>query len=472
MWQRLKRPWVLWRRLDAGGVEVSLEWRNRALLPALLLLSLLEAVFPSRAWLTLLLATVTVTLVAVFWAWQLAKGLRTERTLRFALVQVGDLLEERFVITNLSLLPAIWVQVTDHGTVPGYEADTVRSVGPASQHRWVARGECLQRGEYKLGPWETVAADPFHFFTVVQRNPKVDTVLVYPSVARRLPFALPQGRSSGWAHASQKSFEPTVNVGGVRVYQPGDPRHHVHWPTTARRGQLHTKEFDQEAGGDVWLIVDLDCRVHVGTGVRSTEELGVIVASSAAAVLLDARRAVGLLAVGAADGAAAALDMVAPGRGPGHLWKILHVLARARAESSTPLRQVLEGAARVVPSGATALVITPSLEPDWLAGLARLQGQGVGTAAVLVDADSFAVAGEHVPIAVPDAGEGRRASGSALSRAEALRGLLANLRVGAEIVRADTPLALRPPTGRVRRWEFKVLGTGRAVAISTPWGES
>ena len=38
-------------------------------------------------------------------------------------------------------------------------------------------------------------------------------------------------------------------------------------------------------------------------------------------------------------------------------------------------------------------------------------------------------------------------------------------------VDADTALVLRPPTGQVRRWEFKVLGTGRAIAVSTPWGE-
>ncbi len=447
------RPWTLWRWHE-GETEVTLEWHNRTPLLALALLALLQALFTARAWMTLLLGLLTLTAAAAVWAWQLARGLRVGRSLRFALVQVGDLLEERFVLTNDALLPAVWVQITDHGNLPGYQASTVRTVGARSEYRWVSRGECSLRGEYRLGPWEAVTRDPFGIFSVVVRNAKVETVLVYPSVARRLPFALPQGRSSGWAHTSQRSWEPTMNVGGVRPYLPGDPHHRIHWPTTARREQFFTKEFDAEAGGDVWLILDLDREAHVGSGERSTEELGVVVAASAAALLLDTRRAVGLIALSGSDGSSGALPMVMPGRGRGHLWKILHALAKAHPAAAVPLSRVLEAAARAIPAGATALVITPSLDPEWLAGLGRLNGRGIGTAAIVIDADSF-----------------RAPSGGAASRALALRGLLANARVEAEILRPDTPLLLRPPTGQVRRWEFKVLGTGRALAVSTPWGE-
>jgi hypothetical protein len=66
---------------------------------------------------------------------------------------------------------------------------------------------------------------------------------------------------------------------------------------------------------------------------------------------------------------------------------------------------------------------------------------------------------------------GRRGGEVRLSpRIERLREMLAEAQVEAETIDADMPLSLRPPTGQVRRWEFKVLGTGRAVAVSTPWG--
>jgi uncharacterized protein (DUF58 family) len=352
--------------------------------------------------------------------------------------------------------------VRDQSDIPGYTASTVRAVGGQSDYRWVTRGECRQRGEYHLGPWQAITWDPFGIFAVVQRNAEVQDVLVYPSIARELPFTLPRGARSGWAHVSHRSLDPTVNVGGVRAYAPGDPQRHIHWPTSARRNELYAKEFDQETGGDVWLVLDLDETTQVGSGERSTEELGVTVASSVAALMLDARRAVGLIAH-----AGQSLTVI-PERGRAHLWRLLQALARARAAQDNPLNRVLESAARVIPTGATALIITPSLEADWLPGLARLQGQGVGVAAVLIDADTFRDGAGKATLPRPTSGAG---ADRPLRRVEALRWLLADAGASAEIVDADTALALRPPTGQVRRWEFKVLGTGRAIAVSTPWGE-
>jgi uncharacterized protein (DUF58 family) len=448
MLQRLTRPWTLWRFRD-GDVEVALMWRNWLPLPVILTLLAAELVSPARVWVTLMLAFASVTAVAAWWAWHMARSVRVRRELRFAWVQVGDLLEEHFTLVNDSALPALWVEVSDRSDVPGYEASTVRTVGAHATYRWTTRGACRLRGEYRLGPWEAVTNDPFGLFAVVQRNPGAQTLLVYPPIARRLPFALPRGAAAGRARTSHRSWEPTVSVGGVRAYVPGDPRHHIHWPTTARRGELHAKEFDQETGGDIWLVLDLDRDVQVGRGERSTEEMGVVVAASAAALLLDAGRAVGLIAHGHER------RTVMPARGRGHLWSLLRALAEVRAADPRPLPRVLEEVSRALPTGATALVITPSFDPAWVSGLARLQGRGIGVAAVLLNAASFEAERGERRVSLP---------------AEPLRTLLAEAQVEAEIIRADTPLSLRPPTGQVRRWEFKVLGTGRAVAVSTPWG--
>jgi len=469
MLRRLIRPWVVWRFRD-GEAEVSLIWRNRLPLVVALVVLAAELVSPARVWVTLLLAFVSLLAVAAVWAWQMARFVRVGRELRFAWVQVGDLLEEHFTLINDSLLPALWVEVSDRSDVPGYRASTVRAVGGQGVYRWSTRGECRLRGEYHLGPWEAITCDPFGLFAVVQRHSEAQTVLVYPPIARRLPFALPHGAAGGRARISHRSWEPTVSVGGVRLYIPGDPRHHIHWPTTARRDQLYAKEFDQETGGDIWLVLDLDRDVQVGQGERSTEEMGIIVTASVAALLLDAGRAVGLIAYGPRR------RTVMPARGRAHLWGLLRVLAQVRATDPRPLDRVLDEVARALPIGATALVVTPSFDPAWVSGLVRLRGHGVGVAAVLLDAASFDrpllsydVDGE---VELPAGDAQRRDDGAISPQAEVLRGLLADAQVGAEIIHADMPLSLRPPTGQVRRWEFKVLGTGRAVAISTPWGSS
>ena len=408
-----------------------------------------QAISASRAWVAVIVTLGLLLGLGYTWARALATRVTCRRELRYGWVQVGDLLEEHFLLVNDSPLPVMWVEVSDRGTVPGYNASTVRAVGARNTYRWSTNGECSLRGEYQLGPWEATTGDPFGLFTVVQRSLEPKTVLVYPPIARRLPFGLPRGMATGRALTSHRSWDPTVSVGSVRAYAPGDPRQHIHWRTTARYDQLHTKEFDQETGGDIWLLLDLDRDVQMGQGERSTEEMGVIVTASIAALLLNAGRAVGLTVYGPQR------HTVMPARGRGHLWELLHVLAQVRAVEARPLARVLEEIGRALPIGATALVVTPSPDSAWVSGLARLQGRGIGAAAVLLDAASFG-----------DDWDTDKFS----PQAEALRGLLADARMEAEIIHADTPLSLRPPTGQVRRWEFKVLGTGRVIPVSTPWG--
>ncbi len=448
MLRRLFRPWVLWSFRD-GDVEISLLWRNWLPLLALPLLLVVESIFHARVWMTLLLAVSGITAIAAWWAWCMARHVRVRRELYQSSVQVGDLFEEQFTLINGFWLPVLWMEVSDHSNMPGYNVSTVRAASGRGSCRWTTTGECRLRGEYDMGPWEAITGDPFGMFTVVQRNPQVRTVLVYPPISRKLPFALPRGAAMGRALTSHRSWEPTVSVGSVRQYVPGDPRHHIHWRTSARYDELHTKEFDQETGGDIWLVLDLDRHVQVGQGERSTEEIGVIATASVAALLLNAGRAVGLIIYGPE------YQTVMPARGQGHLFRLLRVLARVRSGESPPLNRVLEEIGRALPVGTTALVITPSMDPVWISALVRLQGRGVGAATLLLDAASFSSSWTRSEFS---------------PQAKALRGMLADARVETEILHADTPLSLRPPTGQVRRWEFKVLSTGRAIPVSTPRG--
>jgi uncharacterized protein (DUF58 family) len=458
--RRALEPWVLWRFRE-GANQWELVWRRRLPLLLVVALAVLEALFPSRVWVTLLVAFGAVLAMSALWARQMARGIRVRRELRYPLVQVGDLLEEQFTVENYSLLPALWVELVDHSDLPEYDASTVRAVGSQATYRWTKSDLCRRRGEFRLGPWEAITSDPFGIFAAVQSNTEVEQVLVYPPIAQRLPFRLPRGATAGLAHVSHRSWEPTVTIGGVRAYVHGDPRHHIHWPTTARRAQLFAKEFDQETGGDVWVVLDLDREVQVGRDGRSTEEMGVIVAGSAASLMLDARRAVGLAAYGPDR------QLVTPGRGRAHLWKVLRVLARVRAAAVRPLADVLEEMSRVLPPGSTALVVTPSTDPAWVSELVRLRGRGIGASVVLLDASSFT---EPPP---PKANLLAQAAGLGLlghpsGPAAQLRGLLADVQVNVEVIDADAPLVLRPPTGQVRRWEFKVLATGRALAVTSP----
>jgi len=463
-WMWVGRAWVV-RRVEDGDGVATIELRRKLPLLILALVATLEVLYPSRVWVTLLLAFGCLLAISTAWAWQMARGIRVRRRLRYPLVQVGDLLEEQFWLENGSPLPALWVEIVDHSDMPDYDASTVRAVGGQSIYRWISSDLCSRRGEFLLGPWEAVTRDPLGVFRVMRTYAKPQSILVYPPIADRLPFALPRGATAGLAHVSNRSWEPTVTIGGVRAYTPGDPRHHIHWPTTARRAQLFTKEFDQETGGDVWLVLDLDADVQLGSGSRSTLEMGIIVAGSAAAAMLQARRAVGLAASGPEG------EIVVPGRGTAHLWTVLRALAKAQPAGALPLAQVLGELSRVLTPGSTALVVTPSMDSAWVSELVRLRTRGIGASVVLLDGPSFAApskpsAPSEAETALPV--RSWRPSGAA----NMIRGLLADVQVSVEIVDADAPLELRPATGQVRRWEFKVLATGRVLVVSRPVEQS
>ncbi len=428
--------WRVWQG-QSGQAHVTITWRSWALVPFALLFLLAELISPSQVWAGLLIVLVGTMVAAAWWAWQMARRVEVRRELRFAWMQVGDHLEERFTLVNGAPVPALWMEIVDHSNLPGYSANTVRAAEAQQRVRWSVQGTCGLRGEYRLGPWAVRLSDPFGLFLVTLTYPATETILVYPPIARWRTPALPRGAASGQASARARARQPTAAVRTVREYVPGDPFRHIHWPTTARRGNFHVREFDQETGGDVWFLLDLDREVQAGVGKHSTLEVGVILTASLAVQLLDANRRVGLLAYGQEP------RVVRPGQGLEHLWRILHALALAQPAAGQPLARVLEEAGRVLPANSTLLLLTPSTDPDWVAALAYLRRRGVASQALL--------------LAVGDT-----------RRSAPLRALLARLGVEAEIVNTLAPLQLVPPTGRSYRWEFKVLPTGHAVPVSRP----
>lgn len=433
------RPWRLWQG-ERGQAQVTVHWRAWILAPLALMLLLVELIAPARVWLGLLIVVVGTVVAAAWWTWQMVRRVTIERELRFAWVQVGDPIEELFEVDNDAPIPLMWLEITDHSDLPGHSASAVRAASARRRNRWTVEGVCRLRGEYQLGPWEARTGDPFGLFLVTWSYPVTKTLLVYPPIAHWKPPALPRGAAIGQAGSMARARQPTATVRAVRECAPGDPFHHIHWPTTARRGVLHVREFDQETGGDVWLMIDLDEDVQVGTEEHSTLEVGIILAASMAAQWEEANRRVGLLTYGAHR------QVVRPGQGREHLWRILRALALAKPAPSQPLAQTLAEAGRVLPTGSTLILLTPSPVPRWAAALARLKRRGVASKALLL------AHGEQ--------------------ELTPLRTFLAHLGVESEIVDTQAPLQVEPPTGRASRRELKGLQARRAMALNPPRGVS
>lgn len=220
---------------DHSSDKAQIKLRLR--LPLIWLGVLLVAAFflPDRVWNTLLIGIGGLFIVAYVWVWQLAKGLRAERRLRFGWVAVGDHLQEEFALFNAAELPALWVEIKDASNVPGYSAAIVQSMGAHQNGAWRKTAVCIQRGQFTLGPWAIRSGDPFGIFQVTRHYPVSHEIIIHPPIHGHLPISLPAGQSNGRVRARQRALQVTINAASVRNYLPNDPMNRIHWPTSAAK---------------------------------------------------------------------------------------------------------------------------------------------------------------------------------------------------------------------------------------------
>ncbi len=426
----------------AGEAHSTVKIEMRFRLPLVLLAILLLGAFllPDRVWNTLLIGFGGLYLVAFLWVYLLSKGLHANRRLRFGWVAVGDRLGEEFVINNHGELPASWVEVIDHSNVPGYKAAVVRSIGIRSSDRWRQSAVCLRRGLFHLGPWAIRSGDPTGIFTVTRTYPQSREIIIHPPIHGKLPIPLPLGESSGRVRTRRRSWQATVNAVSVRDYEINDPVNRIHWPSSARRGKLMTRQFDLDAAGDIWILIDMQADIQLGLEANSTEEHAVLLAASLAARAGRQNRTVGLAVYGSRP------QIIPPARGEGQQWKILRALALVQADGQIALQAALRDLSRIATKGAAAIIITPNGSMDWLPDLATLARSGVQSNVALLDRPSFG-------------GQGNT---------QTLRDAVRQMGYSAHIIRqgeVGQPLHEREGRGF---WEFKVTGTGKAIAVSKP----
>ncbi|MCS6826505.1 MAG: DUF58 domain-containing protein [Caldilinea sp.] len=378
-WRNLWRMHLWSRGLPAGAtIEAQTVW------PLILLPFALfgQLVTPHPVWVALLTSIVGVYAIGYAWVRKQVQGVRFMRRRTGAILVAGDSLQEEFVVHNESGLPLLWAAFVDASDLPGYAPGVVVACGAHAEYRWKSEAVCERRGVFRLGPHSIEMGDPFGLFRAVQRYDSFDQLLIYPRVVQLPEVALPRGGADGHTQR-RRSLAGARPAASVRDYAPGDSLRLVHWPTTAHRGRLTTKELELEPSGDVWIVLDLDAATQAGQGVESTLEYGIVLAASMAAEMVSGRerRAVGLLAASGDR-----VITLAPQPGQAQLWAIMAALAPAQP-SATPLHALLQRSLPLLGRRHTLVVVTPSLgerAPLWIAELVRAGRQGLFSSVLAV----------------------------------------------------------------------------------------
>ena len=347
--------------------------------------------------------------LSLFWAWRSVNSVQISRRTRSRRSTVGRTAEESLNIRNTGFLPHVWIEIRDHSTLPWHRISRVVDALPPKRYRtWAVRTLCRRRGQFILGPLTVYSGDPFGLFRFKRELKPTSEMIVYPAVIPIPSFAPPLGQLPGGDAVRGRTHYITTNVAGVRDYAPGDSFSRIHWRSTARTGRLIVKEFELDPTSDIWIFADLHQSVQAGLPVPeeeepldpvisilrgrkraeieldpSTEEYVVTAAASIAQHFIYKDRAVGLVAYGQTR------EVMQPDRGHRQLTKILETLAIGRAEGTASLPQVLLTEGDRLGRGVTLVVITPSLDPLWVAAARELVRRGATIIAVLIDSTTF-----------------------------------------------------------------------------------
>jgi uncharacterized protein (DUF58 family) len=420
-------------------------WLNVRLLPVLTLLSaVLFLISPYRGFTVLLIGLGGLWLIGFVWTRALALGLSLQREVRYGWAQVGDRLEERFTVLNDSIFPASWVRIGDDSDLPGHRVSQVRYAGPLSQTQWRVSSVCGRRGLYTLGPTRLETGDPFGVYTLCLEDPSTATLMVTPPVVPLPTIQIAPGGRVGGEIPRVDAPERTVSAVSVREYIPGDSLRWIHWPTSARRGDLYVRIFEGAPAGDWWILLDLNEDVQAGDGADSTLEHGVILAASLADQGIRDGRSVGVVA-SSGTGMDERLLWLPPRMSDDQRWEILRGLALVEP-GERPLSDLLDIARPSLRQRTSLIVITPSVEGAWPEALLAYRRRGIVPTVLLFDPHTF----------------------GAPQTTDKLDAALSHLGIAHEIISSDLLDQSETQPGRAGHWEWRVTPLGRAVPVDQP----
>ena len=418
-------------------MSAKIQLNNRLVPLTAILLLIIQMTYPHQSWLILLLGLSGLSLVSFFWARTLAQGLHLTRQMRYGWAQVGDRLEESFILTNHGWLAALWVEIADHSTLPDYRVSQVTGVGIRGENKWTTTSVCTRRGIFTLGPTTVHTSDPFNLFSVTLYHPDSATLTVTPPIIPLPTIEVAPGGRAGEGRPHPNALEQTVSAATVRNYLPGDSLRAIHWPTSARRNSLFVHQFENTPAGDWWIILDLDETSQVGQGQDATEEHAIILAASLADRGLRLGREVSLLAY--SDD----LIWLPPRYGDNQRWQILRALATAMP-GPFPLAELL-----AQPSFGrltSLIIITPTIDAAWVETLTPLIRHSATATVLLLDPESFGGAGS----------------------ADSLVALLSDLNVTHHRITPDLLDHLEDRSNRQGQWEWRISPLGRAISRQRP----
>jgi uncharacterized protein (DUF58 family) len=338
--------------------------------------------FGSEALYPIALGLVLAVGAAALWVRVLNKPMRLLRSLAKEEHLAGDDVPVRLELEVEGYMPSGGVTLVERIAKLG-ELET-----PLRRRHGRIRGsyvlENVPRGRYPIQSTELVLEDPFALERVDIALPTGESLLVYPRLVE-LEALFSESGARALEGLRLLLRRPTgFDLHSVRDYEQGESLRRVHWPSTAKRGQLMVKELEDAPRDEVAVLLDADSSVVVGTAPDSSFELQVRAAGSILrAHAVRARRAALVInSVGRPHQRVHSFD--------GDWRRALELLASVEPDGPTPLAAVLADEAGPAAKALELSIVTAVLSPRLVDRLLQRNLARHTSSLVYVDATSFA----------------------------------------------------------------------------------
>lgn len=178
-----------------------------------------------------------------------------------------------------------------------------------------------------------------------------------------------------------------LDFADLRAYLPGDDVRHIDWNVTARLGEPHVREFQEDRQVDAWFLVDLSGSVDFGSTGRRKRELAIELVGVLARLLVRTGNRCGAILYRGSG----AHDLVVPvGVSRRHVLHLLDRMLRPAGDTAaaggTDLGAPLGRALQMIRRRSVVCLVSDFLSlPGWEPALERLARRHEAVAVRLYD---------------------------------------------------------------------------------------
>ncbi|WP_068401760.1 DUF58 domain-containing protein [Kribbia dieselivorans] len=264
-------------------------------------------------------------------------------------------------------------------------------MGPGEKRELRYRVTGRRRGRHELGPLTVQVKDPFDLVERRVEQPTRADVVVLPQV-----HPLPPGTHLASGAGGEGAVPQHVALHGeddiaIREYRYGDDLRRIHWPSTARTGEVMMRQEERPAQRRSVVLLDTRALAHgVAEGAQTSESLEWAVSAAASVIthLERQRFSVHLLTSTTVEDHA-----VHSGMG---LDDALDVLAMVTPSADENLDALVLAADALTLGGGVVIAVTGELDPVGAQALAGLRRPGVQTMALVLDGPAWAGSNRRV----------------------------------------------------------------------------